>query len=217
MAKDLLILDCDGTLMDSIGAWHEAEEQLMDEAGLRLSKEERDELNALTLEEAGEFFHDRFGIRGSADEVVQAILDYMLDFYETKSQANPGALEFVMRMHQAEVPMCVLSSSPQSFLRAGLSRGGFMEFIPEIISVDDLQTTKRDVETYRVVCDRMGCSMSQAWLFDDSWYALATARQAGLRTVGVYSTDNCGTHDELGRYCDIVVDSFDELDVATWI
>jgi hypothetical protein len=49
-------------------------------------------------------------------------------------------------------------------------------------------------------------------LFDDSWYALATAQECGLRTVGVYSNDNCGTHEELSRYCEKVVDDFTELD-----
>ena len=34
MDRQLLILDCDGTLMDSIGAWHEAETALMNEAGI---------------------------------------------------------------------------------------------------------------------------------------------------------------------------------------
>ena len=216
MAKQLLMLDCDGTLMDSIGAWHEAEIALLDEVGVRLAKAERDELNALTLEEAGKFFHERFGIRESSQAVVDAILAYLLEFYRTRSEATYGALDFVKAMHEAGVSMCVLSSSPQSFLQAGMERGGFLPYIERIISVEDLATTKRETATYEHICSLFGVDIKDSWLFDDSWYALATARKAGCRTVGVYSVDACGTHEELERYCDIVVDSFEELDRSRW-
>lgn len=217
MAKKLLILDCDGTLMDSIGAWHEAELALLDEVGVRLTKEERDELNALTLEEAGEFFHKRFGIRESTQAVVDAILARLLEFYRTRSEAAPGALDFVKTMFGKGISMCVLSSSPQSFLQAGMERGGFLPYIERIISVEDLATTKRDTETYEYLCSLFDVDIENSWLIDDSWYALATARKAGCRTVGVFSTDACGTHEELARYSDVVVDSFEELNRGKWL
>ena len=212
-----LILDCDGTLMDTIGAWHEAETSLLSEAGVVLTKEERDELNALTLEEAGEFFHGRFGLRASAGDVVGSILEYLLNFYRTRSEANPGALKLVKSASEAGVPMAVLSSSPQSFLQAGMQRGGFAPYIEHVISVEDLAWTKRDEATYDYVCKLLGVKRSRAWLFDDSWYALRTAQAAGLRTVGVFSSDSCGTHEELARYSDRVIDAFTEVTLADFM
>ena len=211
------ILDCDGTLMDSIGAWHEAESAVMEEVGAELSKEERDELNALTLEEAGVFFCERFGARETPEEVVEAILAHLLDFYRTRSEATPGALEFVRVAHDAGVALSVLSSSPQSFLQAGLTRGGFMPYIGQIVSVEDLAFTKREPAIYGYMCDLLGTEPAHTWLFDDSWYAVATAREAGLRTIGVFSSDSCGTHEELARYCDKVIDLFAELDIADFM
>ena len=214
MGRKGLIFDCDGTLMDSIGAWHEAELRLLAEVGATMTKEERDEVNALTLEEAGTYFHEHYGACADAEQVVQKVLAYLLDFYQTRSEANPGALEFVKAAHEAGAVLSVLSSSPQSFLQAGLSRGGFMPYIDYVVSVEDIPFTKREPAAYGYMCDLMGCAREDAWLFDDSWYAVATAREAGLHTVGVFSTDNCGTHEELARYCDIVVDSFAELTPA---
>ena len=130
------------------------------------------------------------------------------------AEPNPGVVDFLQAVYDAGAPMCVLSSSPQSFLQAGMAKSGLKRFFADelIISVEDLATTKRDAETYRHVCALLGVEPGDMWFFDDSWYALATARGVGLRNVGVFSTDNCGTHEELARYAERVVDDFTELD-----
>ena len=211
--------DMDGTLMNTIGAWHAAEQRVLRYAGVTITKAERDELNALTLQEAGAWFHERYGIMDDADEGVGLILENLLDFYRNDSEANPGVADFVSAVHGAGAPVCVLSSSPQLFLRTGLARTGLKEYFPDhlVISAEDRGWTKRDPKTFSHVCALLGTDPAETWLFDDSWYALASAREAGLRTVGVFSSDGCGTHDELARYGDYVVDSFAELDPTDFI
>ncbi len=213
------IFDMDGCLLDSIKIWHEAEQHILDDAGVVLSKAERDELNALTLDEAGLFFHERFGILGDGAEVAQAIIDYMLNFYRTAVEAKPGALDLVSGLHEAGATMCVLSSSPQSFLQAGLGHAGLLSFFRSdlVLSADDLGMAKRDPETFDHMCKLLGTTPSDTWLFDDSWYAVATAQGVGLRTVGVFSSDNCGTHEELGRYCERVIDDFSSVTAADFL
>ena len=208
------IFDMDGCLLDTIWLWHAAEQHILDAAGITLTKEQRDELNAFTLEEAGAWFHEKFGIMGDGDEVAHAIVDYMLDYYRTKAEANPGAVEFVKAVRELGAPMCVLSSSPQVFIQAGLGHAGIKDlFAPDLmISAEDNGLTKRNASTFERVCAKLGTDPADTLLFDDSWYALATAQECGLRTVGVYSNDNCGTHEELSRYCEKVVDDFTELD-----
>lgn len=207
------IFDMDGCLLNSIGAWHAAENKILAFAGITLSKDERDELNALTLDEAAEWFHSRFGILGSAKEVEEEIVAHLLAFYRTEARVNPGALELVQALYEVGAPMCVLSSSPQSFLQAGLGSTGLLEFFDadRIISAEDMGLAKRNPSTFDFVCGKLGTKPADTWLFDDSWYALATAQGCGLHTVGVFSSDGCGTHEELGRYSEKVIDTFEEI------
>ena len=213
------IFDMDGVLLDSIHIWHEAEQRVLDNAGIELTKEQRDTLNALTLEEAGQWFHDEFGILSDGAQVARSITDHMLAFYRSKAEAKPGALDFVRAVHAAGKPLCVLSSSPQSFIQAGLGHAQLRQFFADdlIISAEDTGLIKRAPGTFTRICAQLGTELADTWLFDDSWYALATAHDMGVRCVGVFSADGCGTHEELARYSEKVVDDFTELDPRDFV
>jgi len=213
------IFDMDGCLLDSVKAWHTVDKHVCDTAGITLSKEERDKLSTLTLPEAAVWFHERFGIMSDGDEVLQTMSAFLLDFYQNEVEANPGALEFVRAVYDAGAPMCVLSSSPQAFLQAGLAHAGLKEFFTDdlIISAEDRGWAKRNPDTFEKVCALLGTQPDETWLFDDSWYSPACAREVGLRTVGVFSSDLCGSHEELARYCDVVVDDFTGLNPADYL
>ena len=204
------IFDMDGCLLDSIGFWHDAEQRLLDMVGITLNKEERDHLNEPTLEEAGVWFHEEFGVLDDPESVAKAVIEFMLESYRTVVEANPGVFEFISTLHEQGAPMCVLSSSPQSFLQAGLTRTDLKRFFPDelIFSADGTGLTKRNPSTFEFVCEKLGSALEDTWLFDDSWYACRTAQELGMHVVGSFSTDECGTHEELGRYSEFVIDDF---------
>lgn len=206
-----VIFDCDGTLLDTIDAWHEVEDRLLSDAGITLSKAERDELSSLTLDEAGVFFFERFDGVDSPQQVRDLIVEHLLEYYRTRSMPVAGAERFVAQLDARGIPLAVLSSSPQSFLQAGLGRTELPSHFRAVVSVDDVEGSKRDRETYHHVCGILGTDPGDTWFFDDSWYALKAAREAGLRTVGIFSSDNCGTHEELARYSEHVIEDFTEL------
>ena len=210
------IFDMDGCLLDSIGFWHDAEQRLLDMVGITLTKEERDHLNELTLEEAGVWFHEEFGVLDDPESVAKAVIEFMLESYRTVVEANPGVYEFINTLHEQGAPMCVLSSSPQSFLQAGLTRTNLKQFFPDelIFSADGTGLTKRNPSTFEFVCEKLGSALEDTWLFDDSWYACRTAQELGMHVVGSFSTDECGTHEELGRYSEFVIDDFTDPALA---
>ena len=210
------IFDMDGCLLDSIGFWHDAEQRLLDMVGITLTKEERDHLNELTLEEAGVWFHEEFGVLDDPESVAKAVIEFMLESYRTVVEANPGVYEFINTLHEQGAPMCVLSSSPQSFLQAGLTRTDLKQFFPDelIFSADGTGLTKRNPSTFEFVCEKLGSALEDTWLFDDSWYACLTAQELGMHVVGSFSTDECGTHEELGRYSEFVIDDFTDPALA---
>ncbi len=212
-----VIFDCDGTLLDSSGVWHEMEDEFSRRAGVRLTKADADELNTLTVPESGAFFHERFGLGASAADVVGMIDEFVLGYYRERACERPGALAFVRALAERGVAMSVASSSPQAYLQAGLETAGFLPYLDAVVSVDDVGKPKREPAVYDRARELMGTPLCSTWGFEDSSYAVRTLRAAGYRTMGVYDSDLAGTYEDLAALCDHVVRGFGELDAGEFI
>lgn len=212
-----VVFDCDGTLIDSMDVWRAAEDDLAQRAGVVLSKADTDRTTTLTLPECGAFFHERFGLGASAEEVVAMIDNFLLKFYRERAEARPGALAFIQELAARGVHVSVASSTPQLFLQAGLTRCGFAPYIEAIVSVDDVGKSKREPAVFNRARELMGTPLATTWGVEDSVYAVRTLKGAGFHALGIYDCDLSGTYEDLADTADHVIRSFEELDVETFI
>lgn len=119
---DSVIFDCDGTLLDSMPAWHALQERFAQKAGIALNPMQLVRLNANTLPETAAFFHRECGLGGSEEEVLNDARQILLDEYRNAVPARSGAAELVRRLSGEGVKLAIASSSSIDFLQAGLER-----------------------------------------------------------------------------------------------
>lgn len=212
-----VIFDCDGTLIDSMGVWRELEGELGRRAGAEVSPKDTETLCTLNIPETGAYFHEHFGLGASAEAVVAMIDEFILGYYRERACARPGALAFVEQLAERGVAMSVASSSPQSYLQAGLARAGFAPYLQAIVSVEDVRSTKREPLVYDHACGLMGTRKNLTWGFEDSIYAVRTLARAGYGVVGVYDRDDSGTWDELCAEADVAIRTFEDLDAEAFL
>ena len=115
MAFEGAILDFDGTLVDSIDAWHDLEGVLAREAQATVTLEDRKQLIPMSLDEIAQWFHGRFGLGKDARAVRNLMDEYMVDAL-SHSKALPGVETFLESCKRADVKLTVASSSPQLYL-----------------------------------------------------------------------------------------------------
>lgn len=212
-----VIFDCDGTLVDSMEAWHEVDRQLCAEAGIALTPQDADAITTMSLEEASAYMHEQCGLGESTEAVMAMIFDRMRAFYANEVEARPGALAFVRALHERGVPLAVASSTSPDMLRACLDRCGFTPYLQAIVSVDDLNTSKREPTVYDHARSFLGTDRAHTWGFEDAAYALDTLRGAGYRTAAIYDNDISGTRGALRERADIYFEDFTQLDADEFL
>ncbi len=214
---EAVVFDCDGTLLDSMPAWHAMQERLAQRAGVVLGEHELDVLNANTLPETAEFFHRECGLGASSQEVLEYARNMLMGEYLTSVLPREGAVSLVKRLHQDDAKLAVASSSPETFLRAGLTRAGIYDLFDVVASAEDEHQSKSTPRFFWSVAGRLGAMPQRIWGIDDSVYALKAMKEAGFLTAGIYDSDNAGTRVGLLFASDWYLDGFADLDYERFL
>lgn len=213
-----VIFDCDGTLIDSMGAWRAVEEGLAKTtAGVGFTSADTDALTTMSIPECGWYLHHKFGLGSSALDVASMITDQMLVFYSTEAQPRPGALELVRGLHERGVPLAVASSTPRPLLEVALAHTGFTPHLAAIHSVDDVGSSKREPAVYDLCRQTLGTPRRLTWGVEDAIYAIRTLNAAGYRSCAVYDCDESGTWRDLSREARLAARSFQGLAPADFL
>lgn len=146
---DSVIFDCDGTLLDSMPAWHALQERFAQKAGIALNPMQLVRLNANTLPETAAFFHRECGLGSSVEEVLDDAHQILLSEYRDNVLARNGAVELARRLSGDGVKLAVASSSPVDFLQAGLERAGIFDLFDVVASAEGEGRTKSDPPVQR--------------------------------------------------------------------
>ncbi len=212
-----VIFDCDGTLLDTMGAWHNLEAMAAERADIHLTPEDMDILNANTPLQTARFFHEKFGLGESVADVQRLMYEELERYYANESQPRKGAVELVEELYRRNIPMTIVSSSPGSLLKLGLERAGIYDLFVEVISAADLGITKRGPLAVMHAQAVMHSESRGTWGFEDALYAAKVLKSRKFGAVGIYDSDIAGTYDQLDAVCDVAVHELTELDIDRFV
>ena len=106
--------------------------------------------------------------------------------------------------------LVAFSNGVESSLRSLLTHAGAVEFLDDIVSVDDVRTFKPDPTVYHYLAERNGTRPEATWLVSSNAWDVIGAQSAGLRTAWVKR--QAGTiFDPWGVEPELVVGSLAEL------
>lgn len=203
------IFDMDGTLIDSLGlweiTWEELGVRLGKGAGFRPSKEDDKAIRTMLLREGMEMIHRNYDLGESGEEVHNIAVDITERFYKEQVTLKSGAREYLKYLKAKGVPMCVASATAPNLIKHAAERCGLYDYIDMFVSCADVGKGKEEPDVFLYALERLGTSLNETCVFEDSAVALTTAKNAGFLTVGIY---DCHTfdHDKLKKASDIYID-----------
>lgn len=206
------IFDMDGTLIDSMSEWRKLNSSFVREQGIELTPEQDQDLLCMSGMMVVNYVREQFGIEAKFTELVDRSSVMMKPVYERGVPHKPGASAYLKRLAERGVKCVIATATPGPLAILALSKSGLFLQLDEIYSADMIGRTKAEPEFFDRLCERIGVKKEDCVMFEDGLYAMKGAKAAGMRVVGVTDPTNARDREEIHAVCDLVIDSFDELE-----
>ena len=207
---EAVIFDCDGTVLDTLGAWEDAERDLFAQAG-PMTQEQEDRIHAAPIEEACRIMHEEFGICESSEEVLAHLDGYLLPYYRNQAKVLPGVIEFVRVLEREGVTFAMMSSSPRRYIEAGLGNVGLLGAFYDIITTEETGCSKDDEKMFERALMVLDSNKEATWVIDDAPYALRAMKNWGFKTIAPLNGCSEERECQLKEVADIVVPTLEAL------
>lgn len=180
-----VLLDMDGTLIESEGLWNEAEADLVAELGGRWTDEDHERNVGSAAVPVGRYIIELTGAHHLTPREVATMLYAR---FRAKlvggADVRPGAAELVRMLGDSEVPVVLVTSTERELIDTALARIG-LDLFDDSVAGDEVGANKPHPDPYLTAARRLGVDPSRCVAVEDSAVGVASAADAGCVTVAV--------------------------------
>jgi HAD superfamily hydrolase (TIGR01509 family) len=112
----------------------------------------------------------------------------------------PGLLDFMQEGKDRGLSLALVTNAPEENVEAILLALELKAFFNEVVLSDHVGPVKPDPAPYKAALDKLGISAEEALAFEDSTSGIASSVAAGIPTVGIASTQQPETLEEVGAF-----------------
>ena len=204
------VFDMDGTLVDSMEYWGKTFIQKLDEESIPYPDDVLNIVTPMGVKRTCQYMCE-LGHPKDPDTIYREVEDTMIEQYSSNIPAKPFAMEYLKKLKEQGVKMCVLSASTHKMIEASAKKCGYIDYMEFILSCEDLGMSKSDPGIFRLVAEKLGAELADITVFDDNSIAIKTAKEAGAKTCAVYDEISAEYADEIKAVADNYIYSYKEL------
>ena len=198
--KKGLIFDVDGTLLDSMPMWARLDIEYLESMGITPEPNFHNEVKMMTMLDASKYIKQKFGVDKDAEIIAKEIEDIAYKYYEDVLLIKENSKELLVELKNRGYKMYVATANEYDMCGAALKRNKVMELFDGLVTCSMTGYSKERPDVYLLACEKMGLSVEDTVIFEDSCFAINTALKAGFTVVGVYDK---AEEENWDRICDI--------------
>ncbi|CAL9076308.1 unnamed protein product [Musa acuminata var. zebrina] len=208
-----VILDLDGTLLNTDGIVNEVLKVFLLQYGKKWDSKKAHRIVGMTPLEAVSLVVKDYELPCTIEEFISAITPMFLDQW-CNIKALAGATRLIKHMRNHEVPMALASNSPKSNIKEKISfHQGWKESFSVIIGGDEVAMGKPSPEIFVEAAKRMNADPSNCLVLEDSLPGVMAGKAAGMVVIAVPSIPKQG---DLYSSADEVINSLLDLHPEMW-
>ncbi|MGW2031994.1 MULTISPECIES: HAD family hydrolase [Streptomyces] len=207
-ALEAVLLDMDGTLVDTEGFWWDVEVEVFAALGHPLDESWRHVVVGGPMTRSAGFLIEATGADITLAELSVLLNEGFEDRIGRTLPLMPGASRLLAELHLHGIPTALVSASHRRIIDRVLTVLGPHHFALSIAG-DEVSRTKPFPDPYLLAAAGLGADPARCAVVEDTATGVAAAEAAGCRVVAVPSVAPIGPAE--GR---TVVSSLEEVDLA---
>ena len=202
-----LLVDFDGTILDTETSDFEAWRAIYDEHGVELPRERW--IGVIGSDGSGfdPLGHLKELTGGISVPDVQARRRRVRDELMHDLRPLPGVIDWLEHARSRGLSLAIASSSPHSWVEDHLNRIELIDYFDELVTRDRVERAKPHPDLYELALRVLGVERGEAVALEDSPNGVAAAKAAGVYCVAVPSAM---VRDESFAAADLVLESLAE-------
>ncbi|HEV7627263.1 MAG TPA: HAD family phosphatase [Streptomyces sp.] len=181
-----VLLDMDGTLVDTEGFWWDAESETFAELGHVLKDEWREVVVGGPMTRSAGFLIEATGAAITVEELTVLLNAKFIKRLRRGVPLMPGARRLLTELSLHGVPTALVSASHRSVVDEMLTSLGEKNFAVTVAG-DELKRTKPHPDPYLRAAARLGADPAGCAVVEDTVTGVAAAEAAGCQVVAVPS------------------------------
>lgn len=196
--KKLVIFDLDGTLVESTYYWERAAKVAFETVLSKRGRTLDENLRALHIQTiiAKTFEGDKEG----REEFMQLWYQIMEEEYYKQVPLKPHAKETLQYFKNKGYKIALATTTREYFARKQLKHLNVDKYFDLIATVEVVRKSKNHPDLFNYVLKYFGVEAKDAVIFEDSLYAIKTARNIGIDVVGVIEDEDLEFISECSDY-----------------
>lgn len=205
------IFDLDGTLLDSMSVWRNMAADYLNSQNITPKDDLFDVVRAMSLADTAIYFREEYGIL-KTDEQMMAEINRNVEYYYNNVAANKAfVIEYLDLLKQKGIKMCIATATDRYLVEPAVKRNGLDKYFDKIFTCTEVGFGKDTPEIFLEALNYLGTPIEDTYVFEDSLFAIKTAKNAGFPIVGVYDIHSDYQIDEVKAMSDVFINGFDEL------
>lgn len=181
----VFIFDMDGTFVDSMEYWNNLMTNYLKSKGVTPEENLMDDIVSLTLHDGIKYTKDRYELRESAEEILDEMKALIGYNYKNTFNIDPATIEIFHHLKRAEKKVVLATATQRSLVDIVLDRFDLRKYLDLEIVSDEVKLHKNDPQYFLDIGKHFGARGEECSVIEDSLYAIQSANDAGMETVGI--------------------------------